>query len=152
MKRYVFSLQAVLDLRLRDEDNAKQELADKEAELRSYQQMIDTMQSGLADFQKNEKEDRGHGRSVQEFRHSVSWRNKLKLDLLKKAREMQDVLFDIDRARHKLIECTKKRRGLEILKEKGLEKWQKERDRRDQLFMDELAQNAFIRKHHHHEE
>lgn len=151
MKAYVFSLQAVLELRLRDEDDAKQELANKEAELRSYQELIQTMQTGLQDFQRGEKEERNHGRSVQEFRHSVSWRNKLKLDLLKKARQMQDVVFDVDRARNNLIECTKKRRGIEILKEKGLEKWQKERDRKDQLFMDELAQNAHIRKHRHHE-
>jgi len=151
MKRFVFSLQAVLDLRLRDEDDAKQELADKENEFRKYQQIVNDMQLGIQDFQRHEKEDRGHGRTIQEFRHSVSWRNKLKLDLLQKAREMQDVIIDVERARQKLIECTIKRRGLEILKEKALEKWQKERDRRDQLFMDELAQNAHIRKNRHHD-
>jgi len=146
MKRFVFTLQAILDLRLREENDAKQELADKEMELHRYQQALESMQQGLQHFQEEERIGRAQGRSVIELRTSVSWRNKLKLDILQKAREMQDVMVDIDRARRKLIECTKKRRGLEILRENAFAAWKKERDRRDQLFMDELAQNAHIRK------
>ncbi len=146
MKRLEFSLQSVLELRLREEDKAKMALAEKERELRDRQRDQEEAHQSLLQFQRDEKESRARGRFVEEFALSVSWRHKLKLELLEKAQQVQEVMRDIDIVRGKLIEATKRRKGIELLRDKKQELWQKERNRKDQAFLDELASNAHIRK------
>jgi flagellar export protein FliJ len=45
-----------------------------------------------------------------------------------------------------LIEATKKRRAVEIVKEHRLKEWKKESLAREQQFNDEISQQSFIRK------
>lgn len=121
-------------------------LAEKEGELRDRQRDQEVAHENLLQFQRDEKESRGRGRYVEEFALSVSWRHKLKLDLLEKAQRVQEVMYDIELVRGRLIEATKRRKGIELLRDKKLNEWQKERNRKDQAFLDELASNAHIRK------
>ncbi len=146
MKRFEFSLQTVFELRQREEDDAKRELAAKEGELRDRQKEMEEVREILKQFQLDEKTSRAGARTVNELRLSVSWRHKLKTDLVKKAQEVDEVISDINLARSKLIEATKKRKGMELLREKKFTAWQKERNRKDQAFLDELATSAHIRK------
>lgn len=146
MKRFVFSLQSVLELREREEEDAKMELASKEGELKTCRDEMEVIRLDLQQFQSDQKNARSTGQGVAALRMSVSWRNKLKLDLLKKAQEMQEIEMDIDRSRAKLLEATKKKKGLELLRDKKLQEWQRLRNRKDQEFLDELATNAHIRK------
>jgi flagellar FliJ protein len=147
MKRFSFSLQSILELRERDEEDAKMALAEKEAELIRCKGEQQQLEQNLIQFQLEQKEERTSGQSVAELSYSVHWRNKLKLDIVHKNQEMEEIRSDIDLARANLLEATKKRKGMELLREKKLEQWQKERNRKDQEFLDELAGNAHIRKH-----
>ncbi len=146
MKRFVFSLQTILELREREEEDAKLALAEKEGELSRCRTELNEIGIELTKFQEAQKESRISGQSVAELSYSVHWRNKLKLDISHKSKEIQEVMHDIDLARSKLIEATKKRKGLDLLKEKKLDEWRKERNRKDQSFLDELATNGHIRK------
>ncbi len=146
MKRFSFSLQSILELRERDEEDAKLALAEKEGELVRCKREMEELKIDLQKFQQAQKDQRVGGQSVQELSYSVHWRNKLKLDMVYKGQEMHEVMSDIDSARAVLIEATKKRKGMELLRDKKFEEWKKERNRKDQSFLDELATNAHIRK------
>ena len=129
MKRFSFSLQSILDLRIQEEEEAKRELADKEQELYNCQVQVGEVQQAIKDFQKEQKEGRNSSQSIMKLRLSVSWRDSLKADLLNRAQQMQDIQIDINRAKQKLIEAVKKRKGLEILRDKQYEEWKTEKNK-----------------------
>ncbi len=53
---------------------------------------------------------------------------------------------DIHQARSALIDATRQRKALELLRKKHFEAWQAEQRRRETNQMDELATGAFVRK------
>ncbi len=146
MKRFLFSLQTVLDLREREEDEVKQELAEKENELRQKRLQVEETRDILIKYMDDQKIGRAANQSVVELRHSVSWRHKLKVDISNAGKEFNEVMVDIDHIRARLVKATAKRKMMDILKDKQYEQWKKERERKDQQFLDELASNAHIRK------
>ena len=146
MKRFKFSLQSILDIRIGEEDMAKRDVAEKEQELYEAKVRVGEVQQALKDFQKELKEKRNSFSNIIELKHSVTWRDSLKSDLLTRAQQMQEIEMDLRRAKEKLIEAVKKRKGLEILRDKQYEEWKKEMNRKEQIFLDELASNGHIRK------
>ncbi|MDR0303691.1 MAG: flagellar export protein FliJ [Chitinispirillales bacterium] len=141
MKRFEFSLQSILELRIREEDEAKAFLVAQESELQRIGSELSQKKKELQDFQAREKEDRKSADSASELRYSVSWRNTLKLDLLKIGQKLQDVSLDIERTRKRLTEATIKRKSLEMLRSKKKLEWQKEFNKNEQKFLDEVAQS-----------
>jgi flagellar FliJ protein len=140
MKKFEFSLESILELRIREEDEAKAFLALQESEFQRIVNELGQKKQELQNFQKRDKEDRKTADSASELRYSVSWRNTLKLDLLKIGQKLQDVSLDIERARKKLTEATIKRKALETLRDKKKAQWQKEFNKNEQKFLDEIAQ------------
>ena len=141
MKRFEFSLQSILELRIREEDEAKAFLAAQEVQLQKLNLDFTHKKQELQNFQEREKENRKTADSVAELRYSVSWRNTLKIDLLKMGQQLQDIALDIERARKKLTEATIKRKSLEMLHDKKKFQWQKEYNKNEQKFLDEIAQS-----------
>ena len=147
MRRFVFSMQTILELRQREEDNALAFLASQEQEWQKIHVDFNNKREELQNFQSREKETRSSsGESAVELKYSVSWRNTLKLDLLKLGQQLQDVSLDVERARKKLTEATIKRKSLEMLRDKQKSQWQKEFNKNEQRFLDELAQSRQIRR------
>ena len=147
MKRFSFSLQAILELRQREEDQAFAFLATQEQEWQKTHKEFNGKREELQNFQSREKETRQTSNETPaELKYSVSWRNTLKLDLLKLGRQLQDVSLDVERARKKLTEATIKRKALETLRDKKKLEWQKEFNRNEQNFLDELAQSRQIKR------
>jgi flagellar FliJ protein len=146
MQKFSFSLESVLKLREQQEQDAKLSLAEREGELSLSKNSLEEIKKGLNEFQAEEKESRKGNQSADALRQSVSWRHKFKVDISQKLSEIEQINRDIVFARNRLIEATKTKKGLEVLKEKKHAAWQKEYNRKEQLFLDELAQNSFIRK------
>ncbi len=145
MQRFVFNLETLLELRLREEDEAKQDLADKENEYRAAQVRQKEAKCNLEAFQEAEKEQRQGTQTALQLRNSVSWRFTLKQEFLSITQQCQEIQVDINKSRERLIVATQKRKSLEILKDKKYAAWLKEYNKREQLFLDELAQNNYIR-------
>jgi flagellar FliJ protein len=142
MKKFEFSLQTILELRLREEDEAKAFLASQEAELQKVHADFIHKKEELQNFQTREKESRKDDNStVSTLKYSISWRNTLKLDLLKLGQQIQDVSLDVERARKLLTKATIKRKSLETLRDKKKLEWQKEFNKYEQNFLDEIAQS-----------
>ena len=147
MKRFEFTLESILNIRIQEEEDAKIALAERENELSRLKSELDVLKIDLNEFQEEEKISRGlGGQSADKLRQSVSWRHKFKKDISQKIGLIEQVNKDIAVARNLLIEKTKKRKGLDVLKENQLKAWKKEYNRKEQIFLDELAQNIYIRR------
>jgi len=142
MKRFEFNLQSILELRIREEDEAKAFLMAQEAEFHKVNSEFHSKKEELQNFQTREKETRkDDGATASTLKFSISWRNTLKLDLLKLGQQLQDISIDVARAKDKLTEATIKRKSLETLRDKKKSQWQKEFNKNEQKFLDEIAQS-----------
>ena len=142
MKKFEFNLQSILELRVREEDEAKAFLMAQEAEYHKVNKEFHSKREELQNFQTREKETRkDDGSTASTLKFSISWRNTLKLDLLKLGQQLQDISIDVARAKDKLTEATIKRKSLETLRDKKKSQWQKEFNKNEQKFLDEIAQS-----------
>ncbi|MDG5815644.1 flagellar export protein FliJ [Chitinispirillales bacterium ANBcel5] len=147
-KKFKFSLQALLDFRLRKEDEIKGLLGQKHGEIENQKKEIQSLEQSLKELQRSEKESRGSGEDILSMRYSVSYRNHLKLTILKQGRKFQDLGAEAEAIRKELVKATQKRKAVEKIKEHKLREWKKEQNRNQQIFSDEIAQQAFIRSAH----
>jgi flagellar FliJ protein len=146
MKKFSFGMETVLDLRLRKEEEVKLQLATKLREIFEVQQDRNKVHDALKELQSTEKQQRAHADSVLKLRYSVAYRFKLKQDLLKVSRKIDDLNAEAVKIQRALIHATSEKRAIEIVKEKRLQEWQKEYRSREQDFIDDISQQAFIRK------
>ncbi len=146
MKKFTFSLEALLQQRLRDEDLVKRELADINSVINIQQQELISLESQLKELQKSQVESRKSGTTNNTvLRYSISYRNKLKLDMMKKGHQIQESVAKASHIQNRLIEAVQKRKAVEILKEKKQEEWLAEVKKNEQKFLDDLAQQGYIR-------
>jgi flagellar biosynthesis chaperone FliJ len=145
MRRFVWRLQRVLDIREKEEQKARAELfelAEKLAatrgELLMQQKMLEDIIHGLAGENPERRLDK------QEFflRHSVTSDERIK--------ELKDKIHVLERQqREKVAEVLKIRRykqGLEKLRAQAREEFIAEQERLEQKELDERAGVSFVRK------
>jgi flagellar protein FliJ len=146
MNRFRFRLEVLLDLRIKSEDKVKQKLAKKNAMIIEAQKKVNFVHDELKEFQASEKSQRSNTINPLLLRYSISYRYKLKQDLISAARSVDNLREDAYKIQIDLVEATKKRRAVEIVKEHRLNEWKKDSLAREQKFTDEISQQSFIRK------
>ena len=146
MKRFEFPLEALLEKRKREEEAVKLELAEKNREITAAQNELQTIEGELKGLQKEEKRRREKVKDVLPLKMSVSYRNKLKLDMLKKGEDIHTLQTERGDIRKKLVKARQKKRALELLRENRYQEWLKENKRLEQVFLDDVSQQGFIRK------
>ncbi len=145
MKKFTFSLQAVLDMRKHREDDLKRTLADKLRQIGQVQKQLGTLAEDLRDFQKNELQQRAQAHDVVHLRHSVNYRNKIKLEMIRVGQQLDHMKADADGTRRTLVDATQQRRAIEVLKEKRYSQWRKDAAAREQEIIDDVSQSVFLR-------
>lgn len=146
MKRFEFPLEALLEQWKRREEAIKRELANKNREITATQGELLDIERELKNLQEEEKKIRESIKDVLPLKISVSYRNKLKLDLLKKGEDIYTLQMERGDIQKKLVQATQKKRALELLREKKYQEWLKENKRIEQVFLDDVSQQGFIRK------
>jgi flagellar protein FliJ len=147
MKKFIFSLETLLDIRQKKEDKIKLQLAEKNREIIKLQNDLSLIHDQLKAFQSSEIKSRVDEK-IDPFllRYSVTYRFKLKEDMLKLGRHIDDLKAQKWKINRKLITATKERRAIEILKEKRFLEWKKEYGSKEQKYIDDISQQGFIRK------
>jgi flagellar biosynthesis chaperone FliJ len=148
MKRFVWRLQRVLDIKEKQEQRARAELfelterlAEARGELLSWQQMLQEIVHGLA--QENPKKRLGR----QEFflRHSQASDRQVK--------QLKDKVRDLgSKQKEKIAEVLNLRKfkqGLEQLRAETKRQFIREQEMLEQKELDERAGVSFVRKAHH---
>ncbi|MEZ6232840.1 MAG: hypothetical protein R3B68_01505 [Phycisphaerales bacterium] len=149
---FTFTLQPVLDQRLRQEREHQRRVAELErerltlegeiaAQQRAIEQERDDLRAAL--FHERSAEQRG-GQSAERLhlpalRHGAS----ATLGLISRAQRavvrLAGVHQRLDAARLELINATAARRGVEVLRERRYEAWKREQERAEAAALDELA-------------
>ena len=145
MKQFTFSLEALLKKREREENEMKLELALQSTRIYAAKEELYTLKTELQNLQENEKLNRTLGTTLLTLKFSVSYRNKLKLDMLHKGKEITLYQNQIVIIRQRLIHATKLKKALELLREKKFKQWEKDYKHREQVFIDDVCQQRFIR-------
>jgi flagellar protein FliJ len=146
VKKFVFKLDTLLKVKKNKEDEIKRRLAKKNREAEAVRAEIEATHAELSDFQKSVKEHRTQGgESAADLRQSVSYRNALKLKLLKAGQKLDNVMVAAYGINQELIKAAQERRAVEIIKEKRYAEWKKENAAAEQKFIDDLSQQMYIR-------
>jgi flagellar protein FliJ len=145
MKRFRFRLEVLLDLRKKNEDKIKLMLAEKNGKIIEAQKKVNQIHDELKSFQTTEKTQRSNTINPVLLRYSISYRYKLKHDLVTARRSVDDLNAQAYKIQQELVQATKKRRAVEIVKEHRQNEWKKESLNREQQFTDEISQQSFIR-------
>lgn len=146
MKKFRFSLQPVLSLRERKEEEIKLQYAAKIGQIVETQKTRESIVRELRNLQESEKQNRAGAKNITMLRYSVSYRFKLKNDLLMISRKIDDMYAEAFEIQKKLIVAAKERRAIELIKERQIEQWKKEYRLHEQGIIDDISQQGFIRK------
>ena len=144
---FQFSLQTALDVRERQEKIRMKDFADKLAIEQRIQDQIDGIQKRMAEVEQNMNSSKVRGDvRVDQFRFLTSFKDKAKLDLAEKNQQLRLAKAETKIKQEILIEASRARKMLEILKEKEMKRLREKIARRELKFMDEIAGNHFVRK------
>lgn len=148
MKRFSFRLAPVLELRKRTEDAVKLELAKKNQQILDAKQELASLHGELVALQTEEKGRRSRNANIQALRASVSYRFRLKEDILKTGNKVEDLNHDALVIQGSLVKAVQARRAIELVRESRYRDWKKDAQREGQAFTDEVSQQGFIRRKH----
>ncbi len=146
MKRFSFKLEALLEARSREEDAVKLRLAEKNRLLHSLGAEMESLHAKLSDMQQSQKRRRSTIDSVDSLRYSVAYRHRMKLEMLKKGREIDDLREETENVREELVMASRRRRAVELLKERRYRAWRHEMKLKEQVAVDDISQTAYARK------
>lgn len=146
MKKFRFALEPVLSLRERKEEQIKLQYAAKIGQIVESQKTRAEIVKELQNMQESEKQSRADAKNITMLRYSVSYRFKLKNDLLNISRKIDDMNAEAFKIQKLLIQASKDRRAIELIKERQIKQWKKEYRLNEQGIIDDISQQGFIRK------
>jgi flagellar protein FliJ len=147
MKRFTFKLAPLLELRKQHEEGIKLMLAEKNREIITANRELAGHYEALKELQASEKSRRAGQEAVVLLRYSVAYRYKLKSAILQCGRQIDDLRAEASAIQRKLLGATKARRALEIIRDRQHDTWKKEYRRKEQQFIDDVAQQKYIASH-----
>jgi flagellar FliJ protein len=146
MKRFKFSLQVLLRLRKRKEEQVKRELAAKQRQLFKVQEALKQTGERLNNLQAEQKEERSRVADILALRQGVLYRHSLLAEMRQKTREIAALRLEAESIRQRLVKATQEKRSLEMVHDKRFDEWHSEYLAREQEFIDDVSQKVFIRK------
>jgi len=145
MAGFQFKLQAVLTQRCRHEDECQRDLAKGLRQRMILENQLRHMQQTIRDS----KQQLTGGLRGQVDLPQVSQFARYSGQVTQRAHGMVVKLAGLEKqiagARERLIEATRARRALELLRDKQFRHWQREQDRREAARLDEIAVQAYAR-------
>jgi flagellar FliJ protein len=143
MKAFNFSLESVLGYRKSVEDDVKKDLSalgkiltDTEGILISLQDEYERCVKGLELMQKGSV-------SLKELEMYLNFQKYLKEKIKSQEEQLKKVKIDWENKRDELVDASKEKKVLEVLKKKKAEEYRCDFAKSDQKEMDEIASNRF---------
>ncbi len=136
-QNFIFSLQKVLDLRDRQEEESREALASAQ---KRYQQQNERVQS----IREERSRAQEHMAEKRDFTQGDIWlyslyRDGLNQDLVQEEKKLGQLAREIHKRRQELIEKSKQKKTLENLKQNRKEKFEHEQQKEEQKEFDEMA-------------
>ena len=142
-----FSLQTALEVRHRLERLKMKDLAEKLAVQQGLEQEILEIREHIADQDGHLGEHKRAGMiNILEMRMLYQFKDKMNIDLGGLNGRLKQALVEVEEKRVLLVESSRQRKTLEILREKELIRYNKKIAREEMIQMDEAASNQFMQK------
>jgi flagellar FliJ protein len=146
MKRFKFTLESVLQLRMQQEDEIKRRLAQVTRQIQRIKESIKQGQNSLSSLWDEERAVRVGEAHAKRFKQYVSYQHKLKLDIVSFSNTLKKLRNEAEQINKELTEARRKRRSLEQLQQQRFDAWKKNYIRQEQKYLDEVSQNRYIRR------
>ncbi|MDX2469936.1 MAG: flagellar export protein FliJ [SAR324 cluster bacterium] len=144
---FKFSLQTALDVRARQEKIRMKELAEKLSVQRSIQSKMDGIESNISNQEGLSDTSKKAGRiDIMQLRMLQNFKDKSKIDLGHLGQEFTQSEYEVEEKRLALVDASRLRKTLEILREKEVIKHNKKMADIEREMLDEVAGNMFVRK------
>jgi flagellar protein FliJ len=145
MPRFRFNLQAVLDHREMIEEEKQKAVALLEIERARLEALIREYQRGIL-HEKSEMKASLRLGDIRAVRLQSGAAVRLAAAAQRRVLELSGLLKRLEEARAELLEATKRKKAVELLKERRYDEWRQELTRRELAAVDELAVMAAGRK------
>ena len=145
MKRFKFGLETLARVYLADKEQKQRALARAQRFLGEAEDLL--VRHGL-DYERCQSEEslrRDKGETVVEMRLFVLYAFEIKHRIEEQKKVVVERIKEVTRARHALLESSRRVKALERLKERRLNEWKKDRSRWEREFTDEVNQQRFVR-------
>lgn len=146
MARFVFKLDAVLKQRRLIEDHRKKALADLLRQRVELENSIRDMQRTISDDKRTMTGSLVGRVDVTRIRQHALHVGQVTRRAMQHTLRMAGLHRHIDAARAALLAAARNRKAIELLRERQLERWRREQDKKESAALDELATQAHGRK------
>ncbi len=144
MPRFRFELEVVLEHRLRIEQDRQKAVAELETVRVGLENRIRECQHGLEN-ERREMKLLLQASDMRGVRHQAAASNRLIGSAQRAALELAGVHKRLEVARAALLEATKRRKAVELLKERRYEEWMQKQNKKEAEAIDEMAVMAASR-------
>ena len=134
--RFHFQLDPVLRLRKRQEDEISREMAPLIADLNKIQTTIASFSKNLSEFNRQKMDFLGDTDKLANFSFNMGYYREMIRDSKEKARKLENNLKPY---REKLSQAFKRRRAIELIRERELEKFKKTQAKAEQKAVEALT-------------
>lgn len=146
MKKFSFSLQKILEIKVQTLDNLKIELGSLNKDLINMETAIKKFKKQFADIEREFLEKSSVSISVGEMYYFKMLMSSILKQIELKEEEKQILLKKIDSKRKEIINMNMEISSLEKLKDRELEKYNKEFEKNEELFIEEFVSNKSLTK------
>ena len=136
-----FSLETALKVRERLEKLYQKALAEQVQLEQQHRDRKKLIQEALVIHNNDLDKAKAEGVTISQLLMGGNFQQRIKQHLELTQAQLDEQLEVVELKRHELTQATQKKRVLEILKEKEIEKFKVETERRERLEADEIAQN-----------
>ncbi|WP_139904186.1 flagellar export protein FliJ [Clostridium thermarum] len=140
MQGFRFPLQKLLDIRVDKEEQSKRKLMEAQRQQNITQAKLDELKANYARYNVLD-----NNLTVAEKKMKVNYLNTLANGILKTKDELEQKKAVVNSCREDVRLRQIERKTVEIIKDKRLEAFKKEQDRKEQVQIDEFALYAFMR-------
>lgn len=142
-----FSLQVALDVRSRQEKIKMKDLAEALAVQQGIENEIDTIHENTRRAEKDlDSMKHSNQFDLEQMKFLSQFKSRMKVVLADCHQRLVKAAEMVAARQHDLIQASKARKTLEILKEKELKRFKEKISRIERKSMDEIAANRFIRR------
>ena len=145
MASFKFRLQKVLDYKQQVEDTKKQELFHLMKIFHEEEKVLiklhELLLKKLSEFEEKQQGEL----DILELLFYSGYISRLNGEIEQQREKLKEIARQITQKREEVIAASKERRIMEKLREKKYKEFMKEESRREQKFLDEIGNNAFVR-------
>lgn len=144
MKRFIFSLQFLLNYRKRKEDVAKRKLAEIQKRWKRGKEILEKMKIERANYEEElRKRELSIEIEIPDILLYQSHLDRITHQIRQQSRKVDEFFLEMEKERKQLREASKKRKIMEELRKRSWQGWALNMEKLEQQYIDEIGMAKF---------